>query len=288
MERNRHLCRLDFGRVRVLVANLADSASVNIRDHLLEGGEWIDTGSAFRGHPMHQRGYDMLVQVDGPTIHDEALSDDLVATGWPIAAVWFLSRHRAESGQPSLTVHPIGNHGAARFGGMAKTLSPAAPRDMGALLRRLKVHRGGTDMPHQVTYEATHHGPLMAIPSLFVEIGSDDTWYTDRRSGQAVAAAVTDVLDGAGAAGRDVPIAVGVGGGHYVPRQTDKALDGELDFGHFLPAYGVTEDAGPQVLGRCIDATPGCRGVYMHKKGLKGWQRQIVKAWCDELGAVML
>ncbi len=272
--------------MRILVVNRSDSASINIRDRLLETGDWVDTASTFRGHPMHQRGYDVMIEVDGPTILDEALSGDLEGLEWPISAVWFLSRHRAASGQPSLTVHPIGNHQDAEYGGQPQTLSPAAPRDMGALLRRLLVHRDRLGLPHGVTYEATHHGPLMSIPSVFVEIGSDETYYEDVPSGVALAAAVTDVLDGEGFI--DCPIRAGVGGGHYVPRMTDLALAGEVDFGHLLPAYAVdAEEEDPAALKRIIDATPGADSevpVYVHKKGLKGPQRQRVKAWSALLG----
>lgn len=266
--------------MRVLVSTRSDTASMTIRRHLEATGEWQTANGRFRGAPILQRGYDMLVEIEGPAITDEALSSDLADTGWPIHAVWFLSRHRAASGKPSLTVHPIGNHGEARFGGRAETLSPAAPRDMGSLLRRLKVYRDEHDLPHEVTYEATHHGPLMGQPSLFVEIGSDEDWYEDDASGQALAAAITDVLDGEGFI--DAPVQVGVGGGHYVPRMTDKALAGEADFGHLVPAYAV--DPGGDVagvLGRAWEATPDAADLYVHKKGLKGPQRQAVKEWLE-------
>jgi D-aminoacyl-tRNA deacylase len=265
--------------VRILVVNRGDNASTNIRDRLLDH-DWVDTGSNFRGHPMYQRGYDMMLQVDGPVVMDEELNGDLALREWPISAVWFLSRHRAASGQPSLTVHPIGNHRTGEFGGQDETLSPAASRDMGALLRRLAVHREAFELPHQVTYEATHHGPHMDLPSLFVEIGSNEDWYDDRPSAMALAAAVTDVLDGEGFA-PDAPVVVGVGGGHYVPRQTAKALQAELEFGHFLPAYAFDAQGSSDALLRAIAATPGCAGVYVHKKGLKGPQRQAIKAWCE-------
>ncbi len=274
--------------MRVLVVNRDDNASTNIRDRLLEG-DWVDTGSKFRGHPMHQRGYDVMVEVDGPVVTDEDLQGDLARFEWPIDAVWFLSRHRAASGQPSLTVHPIGNHGPAKYGGRDDTPVPAAARDMAALLRRLKVHRDAAALPHEVTYESTHHGPHMDIPSLFVEIGSDEAWYDDIPSAEALAAAVTDVLDARHEAPAPaLPIVVGIGGGHYVPQHTDKALAGEYDFGHFLPAYAVDAEAGPERLQKCIEATPGGSGVYVHKKGLKGPQRQAVKAWCEALGVDLL
>ena len=138
-EDNRHQGGLGSSGVRVLVVNRADSASINIRDRLLETGDWVDTGSTFRGHPMHQRGYDVLVEVDGPTIHDEALSDDLLNLEWPIHAVWFLSRHAAASGQPSFTVHPIGNPGDAPYGGQPGTFSPCA---LVAVVRQSFLCRG--------------------------------------------------------------------------------------------------------------------------------------------------
>lgn len=268
--------------MRVLVCAHSDPASVNIRDRLLDTDDWQEAGR-FRGHPLYQRAYDMLVQVDGPSVTDEHLTVDLAETGWPIHAVWFLSKHRAQSGQPSLTVHPIGNHGASKFGGRSAACSPVAARDMSALLRRLRHHATERELPHEVTFEGTHHGPFMQQPSVFVEIGSDEEWYDDRPSGEALAAAITDVLDGEGMAKDDVPVLLGVGGGHYVPQMTDRALSGDADFGHLVPGYAIDPDDAEgslAVLDRAWAATPGVEAVYMHKKGLKGPQRQIVRDWC--------
>ena len=271
--------------MRVLVCNRADPASVNIRDRLLEGGTFEEAGKSFRGAPVWSRSEAILVEVAGPTITDEALDADLKATNWPIMDVWFLSKHAAKSGHPSLTVHPIGNHGPADFGGQPGTLSPVASRDMGALLRRLRHHAAAAGLPHSVTYESTHHGPRMSVPSLFVEIGSDAQWYGDAGSAQVLARAIEDVLAGEGRS--DGPILVGAGGGHYVPRHTDLAAAGKADFGHFLPSHFVDEAdeaTGKARLARAVAATPGCAGVYVHKKGLKGGQRQALLRWCEELG----
>lgn len=255
---------------------------MNIRDRLLETGTFEKTGRTFRDAPVWARSETILVEVAGPSIHDEALDGDLKATGWPVMDVWFLSKHAAKSGMPSLTVHPIGNHTVADFGGRPETLPPASPRDMGALLRRLKHHAAAAGLPHAVTYESTHHGPWMSIPTLWVEIGSEDRWYQDRQSAEVVAAAINDVLAGEGKS--TGPVVVGVGGGHYVPRATDIALAGKADFGHFLPSHFVDEAAGHDALARAVAATPGCTGVHVHRKGLKGPQRAAVQGWLDELG----
>lgn len=269
--------------MRVLVANRSDTASVNMRDRLLEQGDWEATNRHFRGHPVWSQSEAILLEVEGPVVTDERLDFDLNSLGLPLRDVWFLSRHRAESGTPSLTVHPIGNHGEARYGGRPQTLSPAAPRDMGALLRRLKHHKDESHLPHSVTYEATHHGPGMTIPSLFVEIGSSDAWYADRAGAELMARAIQDVLRGEGRS--QGPILVGVGGGHYAPRHTDVAFSGRADYGHLLPAHAIDSDmASPDLLRRAVEATPDCTAVHIHRKGLKGAQRSRVEAWCAELG----
>ena len=268
--------------MRVLVASRIDPASMNIRDRLLEAGTFEQTGKTFRDAPVWARSETILVEVAGPSIHDEALDNDLKATGWPIMDVWFLSKHAAKSGHPSLTVHPIGNHTEAQFGGKPNELSPCSPRDMGALLRRLKHHAKEAGLPHSITYESTHHGPTMTIPTLWVEIGSDLQWYTDRKSAEVVARAINDVLAGEGKS--TGPVLVGVGGGHYVPRATDIALAGKADFGHFRPSHFVDEASGPEALARAVKATPGCSGAHVHKKALKGPQRQAVQGWLDALG----
>lgn len=270
--------------MRILVCNRADPASVNLRDRLLELGNWEQAHKTFRGAPIWTRSEAILVEVQGPVVTDEALDGDLRATNLPLRDVWILSKHVAKSGQPSLTVHPIGNHGPADFGGRPETLSPAASRDMGALLRRMRHHAAAAGLPHAVTYESTHHGPHMSVPTLFVEIGSDAQWYADLASARALAAAMEDVLAGEGRC--DGPVLVGVGGGHYAPRHTDIGTAGKADFGHFLPSHFIdeTNEDGKHRLARAAAATPDCDGVYIHRKGLKGGQRQAVLRWCDELG----
>jgi D-aminoacyl-tRNA deacylase len=265
--------------VRVLVCNRSDTASVNLRDRVLEGGDWEATNRRFRGAGVWSQSEALLVEVEGPAITDERLDADLRAMNLPLRDVWFLSRHAAASGQPSLTAHPIGNPGPAKFGGQPGTFSPAAARDMGALLRRMRHHATAAGLPHQVTYEGTHHGPLMTLPSLFVEIGSEPKWYEDAASARAVASAIQDVLRGEGRS--QGPVLLGVGGGHYHPRHTDLALAGEADFGHLLPSHSLH---GAETLRRAWAATPGAQGVYLHRKGMKGPEREQALAWCAELG----
>ena len=268
--------------MRVLVCNRSDPASVNLRDRVLESGTWEEAQRTFRGKPVWSRSEAILVEIEGPAVTDEALDGDLRGSGLPIRDVWFLSKHAAASGTPSLTVHPIGNPGEAKFGGRPGKLVPAAARDMGALLRRIAHHAATAKLPHQVSYEATHHGPFLSSPTLFVEIGSDAQWYGDVASGRVVAAAILDVLAGEGRSSG--PVLIGLGGGHYAPRAGDVAKAGEADFGHLIPTHALETGDGAALIAQAAAMTPDCAGAHLHHKSMNGALRRQVVAWCEAAG----
>ncbi|MCI0496957.1 MAG: D-aminoacyl-tRNA deacylase, partial [Thermoplasmata archaeon] len=172
---------------------------------------------------------------------------------------------------------PPGNHAGADFGGEPRALAPAAPHLMTAALRRLKEHARGLD--HAVAFEVTHHGPALGTPAFFIEIGSSEAEWRDPAAGRAVAQAVADVMEGA----EPMPVVlVGVGGGHYAPRFTDIALGMRASFGHMIPSYHMGSfDAG--MLERAA-RNSGADGVYVHRKGLSGEQRAMVRDAMEELG----
>src|SRR5205807_5140421 len=96
----------------------------------------------------------------------------------PADLVVYRSKHRSESGRPSLTVHPIGNPGAAEFGGQPRTLVPSAPRWMTSALRSLR--QAGGHLGYVVTFEATHHGPYLTSPTFYIEQGSTEREWRGR------------------------------------------------------------------------------------------------------------
>ncbi len=170
----------------------------------------------------------------------------------------FLSRHKAASGKPSLTVHPIGNWGKAEYGGEEGKITPASPKIMTSLLREIKENQlEGFD----VCFEATHHGPLLNTPTIFLEIGSTENEWEDELPAQSLIKSLLEVkyIDG-----KNV---VGVGGGHYTPRFTEAALTHSVNFGHMIANYGVPF-VNTKVLRNAIEAS-NAEGVYFHKKAMK-------------------
>ena len=243
----------------LVVASSADEASRNIRDRLLEVGGWAEAGT-FDGAPVWRRDNRLLVTIREHHLYidhvDRAVRQTLAVT--PDAVV-YVSKHRAASGQDSLTVHPIGNWRDAEFGGRPGEVVPAAPGLMTDALRRLAAV-GGL-LGYAVTFEATHHGPYLETPTFYIEVGSGPEAYADPRAAAALADAVLAASDPGD------PVALGVGGGHYMPRITDVALARRVSFGHLVPSHAL-EPPNYAALEKAVDRTPHAKFVYFHRKAV--------------------
>jgi D-tyrosyl-tRNA(Tyr) deacylase len=173
-------------------------------------------------------------------IHDERLDRVLPARlRTPPVTTVFPSVHRSRENVECLTVHPLGNPGpTAELGGQPRTVNPTDPLRMTAALRRLS--EGGAPEGLRATFEATHHGPELDLPSFFVEIGFGD------RSGPSPAAVrvVASAIAGLESDPSD-RVVMGVGGGHYAPHFTDLALKRRWAFGHLLSRHALNELDGP-------------------------------------------
>src|SRR5882672_8330585 len=96
-------------RMRFLVASEQDEASLNQRAALLELRSWSREDD-FAGRPSWRTKDMILVSIPELHLNRDHLDRDLESSfdGRPDLVV-YLSKHRSESGRPSLTVHPIGN-----------------------------------------------------------------------------------------------------------------------------------------------------------------------------------
>ncbi len=271
----------------LLVSSSEDPASTNIKDSLLSLHPWTCEGTFFSA-PVYRApalSDSILVTIPDKKIRHEHLQDELLSTlGVTPTLAIFLSRHRSKTGEPTLTVHPIGNYADAQFGGQPRTLVPAAPYAMAQLLRRIHIRVQQTNLLYKVCYEVTHHGPYLTIPTLFVEVGSTETQWQEKPPAELIASALLDLLPTLSARPPDIPILVGIGGGHYAPRFTDVALQRNVAFGHMLPTYHLTETIDDEMLLHAFNATPGVTGAYLHRKELKKSQVTALTAWCTAHG----
>jgi D-aminoacyl-tRNA deacylase len=260
----------------LLIASSEDPASTNMKNSLLEQTSWNEQGLFYNTSIYQHTSMNDVVIV---TIPDRKIRHEHIETevkdqlGLQPKIAIFLSRHRSKMGEPTLTVHPIGNYGDAEFGGKPHTLVPAAPRFMVHLLRLIKKNLQSTELGYQVCYEVTHHGPYLEIPTLFVEVGSTEEQWQQKEPAQIIATALLELLTSHHYEEDypdDIPVLLGIGGGHYAPRFTDVVFEKNVAFGHMIPSYQI--DTGVidwTMIEKALQATPHITGVYLHKKALK-------------------
>ncbi len=264
--------------LNVLLMSTEDEASRNIRDRLIELGSFEEVGT-FHGHPVHL-GHDLLLfEKEGLHLYfdnvdmeirswvDEELTHSIIfqkESLHPVDLLVFLSKHSSEMEVKSLTVHPIGNYLTAEHGGESGYLPPSAPFEMTAALKALYREKKALGIKDQTAYEVTHHGPLISSPCFFIEIGSAPSRWGLPILGEAIARSLIsgDLLKPR----TDIPVAIGVGGGHYAPRFTDRARRNKFAFGHMIPDHILSgEKTLKDLMQLAKDSTPGAEYVFVHR-----------------------
>jgi D-aminoacyl-tRNA deacylase len=236
----------------LLVHSALDPAGSNIAKIILQKHEFWETSQTYRQTPICE------TEIAGKavtflTLSEEAVNAQSLQQDFPDAElVVFVSRHSSQSETPTLTVHTPGNFADAGLGGLPQVLSVSPANAMVEALKALKCLQEQSHLNYEVSYEATHHGPSLNIPAMFVELGSSPKQWSDLAAAEAVAEAAVEAIAGFGNSQR--PAVIGIGGTHYNQKFAQMALAGEAVFGHMIPKYALSQiDA--EMLGQCIAKT---------------------------------
>ncbi len=263
--------------MRSIIISTEDIASRNIRDRLLEAEDWEEIGE-FRSFPAYGRKNHVMVQHEKPHRYAEGIDAEVERfLGERPELMIFASKHKSESGKRALTVHAVGNYGKAEYGGKESTLSVSCPILMTEALRLVNRYNQLGDF--SVSYEVTHHGPYLEIPSFFIEIGSTEEEWKNRMAGEAIAKAILELGEIRESKDR---VAIGIGGGHYAPRFSELALEKAISFGHMAPKYAV-ENLDRKMLKQMVEKS-GAEYVYFHKVGLKRSQITEMRNILEDMG----
>ncbi|WP_276300301.1 D-aminoacyl-tRNA deacylase [Halorussus lipolyticus] len=250
-----------------IVVSDADSASVHIGDHLLDLADWETHEDDSRpdaegGGTVYTREGFELREFDALHLEIEETAEPFRdSTGHPEDPdlLVFASRHSGDTG-PLLTAHFTGNFGPAEYGGTEGGLAETCPNAHARLLDAFEEYAPES---YEVGMECTHHGPSeVGVPSLFAELGSDESEWDDPEGARAVA---RGILDLAGVAPHRERQIVGFGGGHYVPRFTRIERETDWAVGHIaadwvLDAMGSPEQ-NREVIRRAFEESRAERAV---------------------------
>ena len=237
-------------QVIAIIASSKDLAGINIRNNLLELFNFQKTNEKFNGNDVYQ-----FSKIKNKTIKSYLINDGLIFAeniDKKINADFFIfaSKHRSKENTPSFTAHPIGNFGSADLGGREKTLCFSSA----VLLKNLFVGLGNAGMEkpdYEITLEATHHGPYVEKPAVFIEIGSTEKEWSGRENGEIIAKAIINVLSNEGNSHK---IAVGIGGPHYCSNFNKILLRTDIAVSHICPKYHL-QDLNENLIKQSMEKT---------------------------------
>ncbi len=209
----------------LIIASKLDKAGINITTQLSQFGNFN------------------FYLVDGEIIYTKNLDMNKIND---YDFVIFASRHKSEKNQKSLSIHAPGNwrkfgkvneDGEAEFGGTLGKVCKTSALFQKQFFEKLKknsekFHLKGYDL----TSECTHHGPLINKPCVFVEIGSTELEWKDRKAAFIVARTIFETIQNF----KENPyneIAIGIGGKHYCQSFNKIQMNSNIAMSHIIPQY---------------------------------------------------
>jgi len=180
----------------------------------------------------------------------------------------FISKH--QGAKPKiLSVHAPGNWGKAEFGGKPNQICKTSATVLKTFFKKLSEN-----LPQgwNLTLEATHHGPYIETPCLFIEIGSSEKDWKNKQAGKAVAKTIENSIKKLNQ-NHKYKISIGIGGPHYCPNFNKIQLNSDIAISHIIPQYvfPITQEMIRQAIERTEEKVDL---VLLDWKGMKGEQRQ--------------
>jgi len=252
----------------LVVASSKDIASLNIQKQILTHYDFRETTRRFQANPTYEATVDDK-NVEVITLNDESVRAQTLPDAFNrLELIIFVSRHSSVSGTPTLSVHTPGNLAEAELGGIPRKVSVSPANPMREALKTMMKLKEEMQLDYEVSYECTHHGPCLDVPTMFAELGSSPKQWGDMRAAEAVAHATMEAVQRFGK--HSVKAVVGIGGPHYNSRFTRMALEKELAFGHMIPKYAVSQ-VDSNILRQCVERTmEKVETVILDWKGIRG------------------
>jgi D-aminoacyl-tRNA deacylase len=222
----------------LVIASKKDPAGMNIINQLVQ----------FRANPVLDVIKNNLItfdiaSIEGDIVYTENINAEKLNQ---YDFIIFASKHstHSEEKQKTLSVHAPGNFREANLGGIMGKVSVTSALFNKFLFQKLNEKVKEHNLKDfNVTMEATHHGPLIDKPCVFIEIGSDENEWRSSRAGFVIAKTIQEtILEFELSPYKE--IAVGIGGPHYCPGFNKLQLNSNVAFSHIIPGYAlpITEE----------------------------------------------
>ena len=201
-----------------------------------------------------------------------------------IELVVYISRHEMKNPRPLITAHTPGNWENAEYGGKPEHVSISPAHVQSELIRAL--HRYAQELnlvgEYEVTLEATHHGPSLDHPAVFIEVGSTEKEWSDNRCIKLFRNIIGNIEDIVNRALKSTnKVVLSIGDLHY-STITSHVISNEYDVGHIIPKYvNISEKILLMSVNR---TTPRPSEAIVHWKSIRKEIRELVTNVLSKLG----
>jgi len=266
----------------LIVASKRDVAGMNIARKLIENYGFKETYETFNGNLVYLK----IVknrEVKLVFVNEEPIYTQFITEHFQPELIVYISRHSSRSGKPTLTVHTPGNlTEEASFGGIPRKISVSPASAMKNALKEMMRLKKEWNLQYEVSYECTHHGPSLDVPTMFVELGSTIVQWRDLKAAEAIAHAAMKAVEEQ----ESYPALLGIGGPHYNRKFTKIALSQDVAFGHMIPKHVISR-IGLEILKQCVDRTvEKVEKAVLDWKGIKGADKDKLLVMLEKIGLI--
>ncbi len=267
--------------MHLIVCSTEDLASQNIKSNLID---LLDPEERKVGDYLFYDAGDIgIIEIRERLIYADYLDERLRKLGLNFSEILFASRHSSKDKRKIFSVHVSGNVATADYGGKPYSLAKPSPIRIKNYVLALK-DKLDRKPEFQFTLEVTHHGPSeISTPSAFYEIGSTENEWKDEEAGRIVAESMIEAIRDQRS---DWQIAVGVGGTHYAPRQTEIILTTTFTFGHNFAKY-TFDGLNKEILIKAVELSDA-EFIVIDEKSTTSAIKSLIRETTEELGIQML
>ncbi len=270
----------------IIIVSNQDLAGLTIKQQLLECGTFKETEREFEGNLIYEN-YNKKVELI--TTDRRLIDANHLDIYFRTDLMVFASKHKSESEKPSLLVHAPGNWTDDNsFGGNPFELSQTSAIGIKRVFQELKIKCDEKQVEFDVTSEVTHHGPTnLNAPCLFIELGSNESYWQDVRGAQIVAETILRILE-EWPFKKSYNYAIGFGGPHYASNFNKIQLNTEFAISHIAPKYvlnKIRKDLITQAIKKTVE---NVKYAIFDWKGMVREQREKIREWVVDQGIEVL
>lgn len=185
----------------------------------------------------------------------------------------FATKHQSKEARKTLSIHAPGNWKKADFGGKEGKICKTSAFFMKHLFQTLNQEVKKAKLDYEVTLEVTHHGPYIEKPCLFIEIGTIEEQWKDKKAGEIIARTINKAIKTFNPEKQNWTPAIGIASPHYCPNFNKIQLNSNYALSHIIPSYAFP--INEKIIKEAINKTQEKADLALiDLKSLKGKERQ--------------